>query len=187
MFDWAPATTRLVPWGLLAAVVVATLSAAVVLSVAGVAFPALLAPVVAAAVASTAPASLADPAHDLLAPVATSRRRRAAHRLAIVVPACFVSWSLLASLVESDRWLSTLPPTGALVAIGVATSVLVATWRPDASAAAAAAGAAAPLALATASVWIPSERLADAASAWSDHPWPVAAVATTVAVVATRG
>jgi len=182
MFEWVSATTRLVQWGLLAAVVAATLTTSAVLSVAGVAFPTLLAPVVAAAVAAAAPACLDDPAHHLLAAVPTSRRWRTAHRLVLVVPACGIAWSVLSPAVDASAgWPASLPPMLAMLAIGVATTTVVASWRPDA---AAAAGAAIPLALATADVWLPFERIADATTIWADHPWPVTVAAAVVAVAA---
>jgi len=65
--------------------------------------------------------------------------------------------------------------------VGVATTTVVGSWRPDA---AAAAGAAVPFSLAIAGVWLPFERIADATSIWVDHPWPVTVAAATVAVTA---
>jgi len=184
MFQWISATTRLVQWSLLAGVVAATLATSAALSVAGAAFPTLLAPIVAAAFASVAPACLDDPAHDLLAAVPTSAGWRTAHRLIVVVPACVIAWSVLSPVVDASvGWPASLPPMVALLAIGVATTTLVASWRPDA---AAAAGAAAPLALATAWVWLPFERIADAMTIWEDHPWPVTVAAGTVAVTTSR-
>jgi len=183
MFEWVSATTRLVQWGLLAGVVAATLATSAALSVAGVAFPTLLAPVVAASIAAAAPACLDDPAHGLLAAVPTSARWRTAHRLILVVPACVIAWSVLSPVVDTSvGWpAASLPPMIALLATGVATTTVVASWRPDA---AAAAGAAAPLTLATAGVWLPFERIADATMIWADHPWPFTVTAATVAVTA---
>lgn len=176
---------RLVRWSSLAVPVTATLALSVLLRLAGRDFPAAMVPFVAAAVAGVAPASLDDTARELMAAVPVTGRRRSLHRLAIVVPSIFAGWlvAVAAMFRVQPGWSDTLAPLGALVAIGVAATLVATRVRPDA---ASAVGVGVPL-LAAVLQWLvePGAPFGSLSQVWIDHPLPTTAAAGFVAIVTT--
>jgi len=182
--SWIPPTMRLVRWSSLAVPVTATLALCVLLRLAGRDFPVAVVPFVAAAVAGAAPASLDDTARELLAAVPVTARRRSLHRLAIVVPSIFAGWLVVAAMFRlQPGWTDTLAPLCALVAIGVAATLVAARVRSDA---ASAVGVGVPL-LAAALQWLvePGALFGSLSQVWIDHPLPTTAAAGFVAAVMT--
>lgn len=182
--NWIRPTTRLVRWSSLAVPVTATVALSVLLRLAGRDFPVAMVPFVAAAVAGAAPASLDDTARELMAAVPVTARRRSLHRLAIVVPSIFAGWLVVAAMFRlQPGWTDTLAPLGALVAIGVAATLVAMRVRPDA---ASAVGVGVPL-VAAALQWLvePGSLFGSLSQVWIDHPLPTTAASGFVAAVMT--
>ncbi len=183
--SWIPPTMRLVRWSSLAVPVTATLALCVLLRLAGRDFPVAVVPFVAAAVAGAAPASLDDTARELLAAVPVTARRRSLHRLAIVVPSVFAGWLVVVAALfrVQPGWTDTLAPLCALVAIGVAATLVAARVRSDA---ASAVGVGVPLVAATLQRLVePGALFGSLSQVWIDHPLPTTAAAGFVAAVMT--
>lgn len=182
--DWFAPTVRLVRWSSLLAPIVVAAILSVGLGLAGSDVPMPIVLFVAAAVAAAAPASLDDPAHDLVVALPVGRRRRIVHRLVVVVPAIVATWALAGPVLFRGRggWIDTLAPLGALVALGVSAATIAARTRQDT---AAAIGVAVPLIIVMPhSFLVPERRVGQLTDLWLDHPWPTIGVASLVAAVA---
>jgi hypothetical protein len=180
--SWLAPTIRLVRWWSLLAPVAAALALSAAVRASGTSIPTTMALLIAAAVATAAPASLDDPAHELLRAMPMTRRQRVLHRLTVVVPAVAAAWALaaVAMLGTEGDWL--LPPLGALVALGIAVTCIASRIRPDVSSSI---GVGAPL-VAVAVVALPSTGwLRSIGHVWIEHPWPTITAALVVAIVAT--
>jgi hypothetical protein len=180
---WVRPTTRLVAWPALALPLAVAAGMGALSDFGGRPTTGTLALAGVGAAAGAVPSCLDDPAHQLVAALPVSRRRRVAQRLVLAVPPVLVAW-----LVITARWIP-LPgsssdhaaPLLALAAIGVATAVIAQRRRPDL---AATVGVAAPLVIVATQIAFGGQDPPAPLRAWLDHPWPTAAVATAAAIAA---
>lgn len=182
---WLVPTARLVPWAALG-LPLATVGAAGALTEVGGGRPA--GGTLALAAVGTAAAALSwcldDPAHQLLAPLPVSRRRRAGHRLALGVPVVALGWLAVAAwwIAVPGSVLDQLAPLLALGSTGVAAAAAAHRWRPEL---AAMVGVAAPLALAGGPIAFGiGGEAPDVLRLWLEHPWWTAALGALVALAA---
>ena len=175
---WLWPTIRLAPWWSLLAATGAgvTVGRLVALSGGSPATPGAV--LVTGALAATVAATLDDRCHALLAAVPTRPSRRLLHRLAVVVPAAALGWSIAAR--------STAPAPGlaawaALAAAGVAVGACTGHRRPELAAAAGGAAAVGwpvlPL--------VGLSSLGPLADGWVEHPVVVLGLALAVTAATT--
>lgn len=187
MIDQLRYTARLVRWPPLGVVTLIALALGTTLRVGSAAMPTQLGVAVIGAIAASVALSLHDPAWELLGPVPISVGRRTALRVALAGPVALASWLVLNGL---GRWISGtdlehIETMGlvALIAAGVAATVFAHHRRPDD---AATIGASVVLGWALTGTLAPEGPIADVSEAWIRQPWAVAALASTVAVLAAR-
>lgn len=176
MTDQLRYTVRVVHWAPLGAVIAVAVAVGAILRVGDGDISGQLSVAIIGAIAAAVALSLDDPAHKTLSALPVGVRRRLALRVAFVAPTAIIGWVLIDALAG---WAFDRPIDGpgvsallALTIVGIAVTVVAQRHSPER---AASIGASIALGWALSITLVDEGTLGDMSSAWTHHPWIVAA------------